>query len=307
MSFFLICLIFTHFSSISCYNSTRCLTKNPLDSIFNQMKGSLFMKKMNFISKIYRSMTSIAFYVTIIHEHFVKSFLYLVLLSLILALPYSIYSGISTYDKTTNGIEIINSEQFPAFKFENGKLELYNDEPYLFSIDENQFLKVIIDRSNTYTFNDLAGYYIGYLITEDNIIYSQVGTTPRSISYNSLLIQSLTKAELVDLIKLYQPITAIGFGILTLFFALLSALFKSLFSYFMVSFFKNIFRIPLSFSQSYKIAIYSMTTSIVVIELLNIIKLVPSQYFFGIFCFINALYIGNIIKHFSSLKTDISI
>ncbi|PKM50152.1 MAG: hypothetical protein CVV02_12885 [Firmicutes bacterium HGW-Firmicutes-7] len=263
------------------------------------------MRKINFFSKIYLSMTSKSFYVTIIHEHFFKSFLYLLLLSFLLASPFSIYSGFKTYDKTTHLIEFISSEQVPSFNFQEGKLEILDNEPFIYA-DENKFLKIIIDNSDTYTFNDLAGYYMGYLITEESLISSQLGTTPKSTNYEDFFIRNLSKPELIELLQLYQPLIGIGYGSLALFLAITSIGFKSLLSYFTVSFFKNLLRIPLSFSQCYKIAIYAMTTSIVVIEFLNITNLVPSQFFFGIYFFINVLYIGNIIKYLSTFKTNIS-
>ncbi|PKM93348.1 MAG: hypothetical protein CVU84_16145 [Firmicutes bacterium HGW-Firmicutes-1] len=264
------------------------------------------MKKPRFFSKIYLSMTSSAFYVTIIHEHLFKSFLYLVLLSILLSTPYSIYSGLLSYDKTSDTIEFINSENFPSFKLQDKKLEIYDDEPFVFSI-EDKSIRVIIDKTNSYSYNDLAGYYMGYLFTPNNIVYSQLGTTPRSIGYDIFMVQHLDNNELVEIIQSYQTIFAIGYGCLALLIALISVLLKSLFSYFLVSFFKNLLRVPLSFSQSYKIAIYSMTTSIVIMEVLKAINFIPSQLFFGIFFFINSVYIGNILKYFSNLKTNISV
>lgn len=264
------------------------------------------MKKQNFFKKIYSSITTLSFYTSIIHERFIRSFIYLIIFTLLLSLPYSIYIGNYAYKQTNSVIERMKGEDFPSFHLEDGQLIIEGNTPFVYSMEDDKLLKIIIDNSNTYTFNDLAGYYLGYLITPKSIIQSQLGTTPQTISYSDFFIDEFNKDDLLVYIKNYQPLFAIFFAASSVVFTLIGTLFKSLLSYFLVSFFKNIYRIPLSGVQSYKIAIYSMTTPLIVLEALKFANVIPPTLFFGVFMFINAVYIGKILNYFSRLKTDIS-
>jgi len=136
------------------------------------------MNKPNFFKKIVMSITTLSFYTTIIHERFIKTFIYLFIFSTLLSIPYSAYFGHYIYEQTSNVSHVMESEAFPDFYLKEGQLVIEGNTPFVFA-DEEKLIKVIIDDSDTYSFNDLAGYYWGYLITPKSIILSQLGTTPR--------------------------------------------------------------------------------------------------------------------------------
>lgn len=265
------------------------------------------MKNNNFFSKIYLSTTSTSFYTSIIHERLIQSFLYLIILIILISIPYSIYSGINYKTISNHVVDIINTEDFPSFYLHEGKLEIHGDKPFVYSDDKTKSLKLIIDNTGSYTFNDLAGYYVGFLITPDNMIYSQAGMMPQSMKYNELLEFTLSREDLSDLVKTIQPWFSYGIGIFTIVFAILSALIKSLFSYLMVNFFKKSLNITLSSAQTFKIAIYSMTAPLIIINILQFMpSFIPSNFYFGIFVLINLIYIIKILKYFNNLKTNLT-
>lgn len=264
------------------------------------------MNKQNFFKKIYLSITTLSFYTTIIHERFIKTFIYLLLLTILISIPYSAYLGNYIYKQATEATHLLESDEFPNFYLKEGELVIESNTPFIFAEEEGKLLKIIIDNSNTYSFNDLAGYYLGYLITPKSIIQSQLGTTPRSINYEDMFFDGFNKKDLLTEIKMLQPFLSVLSSIFTMFFFIFTSFFKSLLSYFLVSFFKNIYGIPLSKSQSYKIAVYAITAGSILIEALRFTQIVPPTFFFGIFMFINSVYIGKVLYYFNQLKTDLS-
>lgn len=262
------------------------------------------MNKPNFFKKIVMSITTLSFYTTIIHERFIKTFIYLFIFSTLLSIPYSAYFGHYIYQQTSNVSHVMESGEFPDFYLKDGQLVIEGDTPFVFA-DEEKLIKVIIDDSDTYSFNDLAGYYWGYLITPKSIILSQLGTTPRSMAYNRFLGDGFNKKDLLVEIKAIQPFLAVFSSAFTMIVFVITTFLKSLLSYFLVSFFRNVYGITLSKSQSYKIAVYSMTAPLIIIEALRLSQVVPTTFFFGIFMFVNAVYIGKILYYFKNLKMNV--
>lgn len=258
------------------------------------------MKKPRFFKKIILSMNSKEFYMTIIHEHFMKSFLYLVLFCLLISLPFSIYASI----KTSNKITLI-AKDFPAFTIQNGELKLENNEPYIYTDSDKMIL--IVDTSDTYTFNDLAGYEAGYLMTKSSVIIPQKGFSPQIIKYSDFPFLSLSKIDL-NLFVLMQPLMVVISILFNLFGALILALLKSLFISSVSYFIKNGFGLSLKFSQTYKIAIYSMTAPLVFVEILHFIPTaLATNISFSLFAFISIVNLVQVFRYMKNQKTDISI
>lgn len=264
------------------------------------------MKKHNFFKKIYLSISKLSFYTNVIHEKLYKSIFYLVILTILISIPYSVFFGNYIYKETTDILTLMESKTFPNFYLENNELIIEGETPFVISDEEQKTFKIIIDNTSTYSFNDLAGYYWGYLITPKNIIQSQLGSTPKTVTYDKVLLEGFSKDILLLELKTLQPLLAIFSSVFTIVFFIISNFFKSLMAYFIVLFFRNIYRVPLSNVQAYKIAVYSMTAGLILLEGLRFVQLVPPSFFFGIFMMINSVYVGKILFYFNKLKTDLS-
>ncbi len=258
------------------------------------------MKKPHFFKKIVLSINSKPFYTTILHEHFMKSFLYLMLLSLIISLPFSLYTSI----KTSSLFEDIIDE-FPAFYFEESEFRLQDEQPFIYKGEGNELI-IIADTTGAYGFNDLVGYETGILISTKSFVLSQAGILPQTVKYSEMMI--LPSNDVLDLIVDMRPFIILMSTLFSLFFSFLFICFKSLFSCSLAFFIKNSLGLKLTFSQTYKIAIYSLTAPLVFVEILNFI---PSQLVsnisFGLFVFINVVYLIQILRYMKNQKTDVSI
>lgn len=255
------------------------------------------MKKQHFFNKIILSISSKDFYKVILHEHLMKSFLFLVLFSLLVSMPYSIYSSINTIDKIVS-----ITEDFPEFTLEDGVLTVPSNQPYIYE-DKSKEIKIIMDTTGAYGLNDLAGFSSGYLLTSKSVIISQAGLEPQTIKYSDIYF-SINKNDIntVNSFKTFIIVMAIA---VSLFLTVLINLFKSLFTVSIVFFMKNIFLLPLNFSKSYKIAIYTMSAPILLVE---IVKFIPihdlSNYTFFVYLFINMIYIVQILLYLKNGRMD---
>lgn len=279
-----------------CYNYDTIFilsTYNPIGVLYT-------MKKPHFFKKIILSMNSKAFYNTILHEHFMKSLLFLILFSLLISLPFSIYKSTLTGNKI-----VAIAAAFPDFSLQNGEFKLLSGEPFVYN-DQKELL-IIADTTSTHSFNDLVGYELGYLFGAKSVILSQAGLPPQTIKYADIPFFSATSSDL-DLLVLMKPFLIIMSTFFTLLLALIFNLFISLFSSSMAFFIKNGLGLPISFSQAYKVAIYSMTAPLVFVELLNFIpSIVIRNLSFGIFVFINLIHLVQILSYMKNHPTDISV
>lgn len=258
------------------------------------------MKKPHFFKKILLSMSSKPFYKTILHEHFMKSILYLLLFSLIISLPFSIYSSL----KTSNLITLISTD-FPTFSLSKGELKLENNEPFIYKDSDKMIF--IVDTSGTYGLNDLAGYEKGLLMTSKSIIIPQLGFKPQIIKYSEFPYLTFSTTDL-DLLVLLQPLFVFVSVLILVFLTLFINAFKSLFCCSIAFFIKNSFGLPLTFTQTYKVAIYCMTLPLVFVEILKFIPSpLASNISFGFFILVNVITLVQIFNHMKNEKTDISI
>ncbi|MBC7959866.1 MAG: DUF1189 family protein [Vallitaleaceae bacterium] len=259
------------------------------------------MKKPNFFKKIYLSVTSMPFYTSVIHEHFMKSFLYLILFSLLISLPFAIFTAL----QTTKLISDI-ADSFPRFTLSDGTLTFESDEPFVYKNEKDNMI-VISDPSGTHDINTLTGYQSAYLLRPKYVILSQAGFAPQSISYKDVAFWTIGSNDL-DLLVLFRPFLAAMMAGLNLFLVLLTNLFRSLFACSIVLFIRSFFLVPLNFTQSYKIAIYSMTAPMIVIEIINFLPItLSSNKMLAVFVLLDLVITVNILKYMSKQKLDISL
>lgn len=255
------------------------------------------MNKYNFFKKIYLSFSSISFYQDIIHERMSKTIGYLVLLILILSLPFSIMSGIEVNNELQDIIAFMKTDDFPAFELRDEKLDIHISEPFIYTFDQQKTLKVIVDNTGTYTFNDLAGYQYGYLITPDSVIQTQLGYKPQIINFSMFPGLSLNNEIVIKLAEGTKTMIPIVTSILMILFSIFYGFLRSILSFFLVLIMKNSRRLPIKGSQAYRIGIYTMTVPLMLTTIIQFIPtIIPSSFSFGIFMIIDALIIVNVLK-----------
>ena len=226
------------------------------------------MKKYNFFRKIQYSINSNSFFTEIIHEKLHKSILYLFFLTFLLSIPYAILVPIQIDHLV---VDIIESESFPQFELNNNRFDLMEEDPFVFS-DVNYIL--ILDDSNTYTLNDLAGYTMGYLVTSEEIVISQSGTQPMVIPFENFQLESFSSEQFIQVIENLRSDIFAFFLILTLLVSILLVVSGVLLISLFCSITKNSLGLKLTYKQALQISIYSSTLPIIVVQLLKAIPFV---------------------------------
>lgn len=245
--------------------------------------------KIHFLKRIIWSITKKEFYYDIIQESLGKSFKYLILLTLFISLPYSVLGGIQSTYVIDDMITTIRSDEFPHFSLKNGQLDIRDNEPRVYKSDDA--LIVIVDKTDAYTLNDLAGYSIGYLITPDQVILSQAGTKPLSIRYDTLLKNMMIDNEsLVRTLGKIKPYILIFITLIIFVGSLLLTLFSSLILSIVTYLLNTLYQIHLSYSQSYRVGNYSLTLPLILIQICNFTAFIPHIISFMLFFIVSGLY-----------------
>lgn len=256
------------------------------------------MKKYNFFKKIYYSITSKSFYSDVMLEPFKKSICYLILFALLISIPSTIYTAYNIKMDFDKNIDFLNSDSFPSFILDKDGLELDQNEPFVKSFEN--IVIVIIDDTDTYTLNDLAGYQFGYLFSSERLIITQNAGTPITFEYNQLPDMLLSNQDLIDYINTLKPFIIIGSIIFSLLSAFFTALIYSVFSSIFANIIKNINAIKITYEQAYKIAIYSCTLPLILIQILKFIPIRIAWISIIVFYAVNVIYISNILKFIKS-------
>lgn len=228
-------------------------------------------KGPNFFVKIIKSITDIHFYSKIKAEKLGKSFGYLLLFALLLGI---IYSGIVTM-KTNKSIDdtltFFESEEFPEIMISNGVLDIDIEEPLVIKQDGD--IIFIVDMTNTYTLNDLAGYSIGYLVTPERVIINQAGSPPIPFEFKNLQDFEIDKYTAVDFLNKTKNVF-IGLIIFTIIIGtILLKLLESLIVSIICLIVNSILNKNMNYNDLYKISIYALTLPSIIILIINSLSL----------------------------------
>lgn len=229
------------------------------------------IKSPNFFVRIIKSITDIDSYSYFRKEKLSKSFGYLLLLSLLLGIIYSSIVTVKVNKSIEDTTNFFQSEEFPEISISNGVLKVDLEEPLV--IEQNNDLIFIVDMTNTYTLNDLAGYSIGYLISPERVIINQAGSPPLPFEFKNLQDFNINQTTAIDFLNKTKNVF-IGFIIFSIIVGiillkLLESLFVSIISLIVNSALnKNI-----SYNDLYKISIYAITLPSIIIIIINSIPL----------------------------------
>ncbi len=228
------------------------------------------MKSLHFFQRFKHSFTDKRFYITIATEKSGKAIQYMILLLILVGLITGAVRGYYFNQEMDHVIDFVESDDFPEFQFENGVFQVNLDNPLTYDVDTQ--LRVIIDPTNTLTYNKLAGYQTGYLLNEHQLVLSTLGNSPQVydlsrfdfITFNkTLLLESLE-----DMKPFILPVSILGYAL----YMLASYFFKSLLLLIMAILIKNMNRIQnVRSSTLYCFILYAMSIGLVVTEALSLL------------------------------------
>jgi len=208
---------------------------------------------MNLIEQFRNSMLDFRSYHSLSRIKGSKSFLYIFLLFLLVYAISSIYNGV----QINNAIDMLQRSlvnNIPDFNLSNGKFFFAGEMP--FQIEEKGFV-FIIDTTGHTTVDDIKNTDNGILITEDELIVSQMGKT--EITPLSMLAPiEISKNQVVQFLPTLKALIYIIFAA-GFIFAFAGKLFGILVLSLVAKIATAIFRQKLTFLNQWNIAIYAST------------------------------------------------
>jgi len=186
-----------------------------------------------------------------------KSFLYILLLFMIVYLVFFINTSFKTNDLVTS-LETAMQEDVPDFRLANGKFSFDGAMPY--KIDDNGFL-FIIDTTGETQQEDLNTVFNGVLITEKEMISVSSGKT--EITPFELLPFEISKDQVLKFIPSIKVIVLVFLAIWSI-FAFGAKLFGILMLALITMIANAMFNKKLTFGNQWNIAIYASTLPILI-------------------------------------------
>ena len=246
---------------------------------------------MNFFIQMRESVIDLKFYRSIKNNRFSRSFVYLLLIFLIV---YFI-SGTRTFIATRIAIDelIINvNANIPEFKLENGEFVFEGKMPYYISSSTNEAF--VIDTTGQATKSVLDDVASGMLITKDKVFVKRSEVETREFSLSELKGITLTKADVLEFLPKLSWIVFIfiAFGfIFVLGWKLLNAVLLALLG--LIA--NAIFNGRLKFNNLMNISIYALTLPMLVQLAVNLYGY-PIPRFGLIYWGISILYVVLAVK-----------
>ena len=242
--------------------------------------------KMGFFAKLKGSLTNPDASKKFLRETMGRTVIYLLLLSLILG---GISAARKTYNYNKGLLEVVNMVEgdMPDFTFENGQLSVQGNMPKVYE-DEGQI--VIIDTSGKTDESILDKYQTGIFISKDKMVQKQGIGSRQETSFAAMQGVSFTKENLKSLLGIakFWPIFIIIF---TPIFFFVSKFAAALITAVIALIINAIFiKANLGFGDIYKLAIYSLTLSMI-LKVFSIVIAVKIPYFGLLYYAIAAIYL----------------
>ncbi|MEA4847041.1 MAG: DUF1189 domain-containing protein [Clostridiaceae bacterium] len=247
---------------------------------------------MNFFVQMRESVIDFKFYRSIKDNKFSKSFVYLLLLFLII---YFI-NGTRTYIGTRIAMEELASNlnaNVPEFRLENGEFSFEGDMPYYIGSSTNEAF--VIDTTGQVTESVLKDAETGILITKDKVYVKRNEIETREFSLSELKSITLDKSDILEFMPKLSWIVFIfiAFGfIFVLGWKLLNAVILALLGLMANAVFKG----RLKFGSLLNISIYALTLPLLVQLAVNLYGY-PIPNFWMIYWVISILYVVLGIKN----------
>ncbi len=246
---------------------------------------------MNFFMQMRESVIDFKFYRSIKNNKFSRSFVYLLLLFVII---YFI-GGTRTFISTRIAVDEIVSNlsvNVPEFRLENGEFSFEGQMPYYISSSTNEAF--VIDTTGKVTESVLDDVGSGILITKDRVYVKRSEIETRELNLAELSDVTLTKTDIVEFLPKLSWIVFIfiAFGfIFALGWKLLNAVILALAGLIAAAVLKS----DLKYNNLMNISIYALTLPML-LQLAVKLYGYPVPYFGLIYWGISILYVAMAVK-----------
>ncbi|MFZ5352482.1 MAG: DUF1189 domain-containing protein [Bacillota bacterium] len=209
---------------------------------------------MNFFRQMKDSVTDFRFYKGIKENRFGKTFLYLLILFLII---HSI-NTVQNYIIARNLLEMMSvelNERVPEFQVIEGQLNFEGDMPYYILNEQGQVF--VVDTTGQLDKNALEDAFSGMLFTKDRIyIKNQFQYT--DVSYTDMGLSSYTKKDLVDMLPGLSSLVLV-FMIIGFVFAIGIKLLQAVLLGLVGLIFGAAYNVELKFKHTFNFGVYALT------------------------------------------------
>jgi len=246
---------------------------------------------MNFFTQMRESVIDLKFYRNIKDNKFSRSFVYLLLLFLII---YFI-NGTRTFIATRIAVDelvVSLSCDAPEFKFENGEFSFEGEMPYYISSSTNEAF--VIDTTGQVTKSVLEDVASGILITKDKLYVKRSEVETREISLTELKDITLSKSDVIEFLPKLSWIVLIFIAFAFIFllgWKLINAVILALLGLIVNAFFNG----RLKFNNMINISIYALTLPMLIQVAVNLYGY-PIPNFGFIYWGISILYVVLAVK-----------
>ena len=221
------------------------------------------MKKYNWFSRVFHSLTPSDFYIHALKENILRAIGYMALLILTLSLTVGIYQGLQIRQGFLDTVDDLKSGVIPAVSYENGQLVVEGNDPVVINHFNPQ---VVLDDDLNYDINDVMANDDFILFQQSGFSFMTRGLGPFIFQYENVMptnfFSSIPEEDMIPFLQMLAASVvpasvAAQFTVsMTNFFA------NSIF----VLLFANIMRLTmglkLRLGQIYHMTIYAMTFSV---------------------------------------------
>lgn len=251
---------------------------------------------MNFFNQVKESVIDFKFYKHIKDNRFAKSFLYLLLLLLIIYSMLTVRNYLlvkSMMEQAASGLR----ESVPEFQLENGKFSFEGEMP--FYISNNNDAMVAIDTTGTLDEDSLQGTTTGILITED-AMHIKSNVQQQTVNFSEMKDTKFSKADLIELLPrvswwvvVFMLISFVFVVAGQVLFAVMLAMIGLVIS--------SSLNIDLKYKHVLNFSIYALTLPMLIDLAVDIAGLpIPQFVFFMIYTAIAAMYLLFAIKSYGA-------
>ncbi len=256
---------------------------------------------MGFFRQIKDSVTDFRFYREIKDNRFGRTFIYILLLFLIV---YSI-NTVSLYINVKNAMDVVAlelSEKAPEFVLSSGELEFSGEMPYYVYNDEMQ--AIVIDTTGQTSEDAIKSKMTGILLTKDRM-YVKNQMQYNVMNYSDMGDLTFTKQDLINFLPKISNIVLV-FMVILFIFVLGMKLLQAVLIALAGMIFSSAFKVELKFRHLYNFAIYALTLPLL-LQVAHNLSGLSIPFFSLIYWIIAILYIGMAVRYYRDYIANESV
>ncbi|MDF2520346.1 MAG: hypothetical protein K0R84_974 [Clostridia bacterium] len=245
---------------------------------------------MNFFIQVRESVIDFGFYKSIKNNRFAKSFLYLLLLFLIIYSFIAVRNFIwmrGLMDQAALNLSV----SIPDFEFKDGKFSFEGEMPYYISSSTNEL--IVIDTTGATDSKVIDNVMLGILITEDTV-YMRNNNQAQQFNLEDFKDVEFNKQDLIERLPsvswLMLVVMIVAF-VFVLGWKLITAVLLALIGVIL----NSVYKTDLKFNHLLNFSIYALTLPLIIDLAVDMSGFVV-PYFFIIYWFIAILYLSMAMK-----------